>query len=236
MNTQNDQNDRPLGYWLRTVDGLLTREFSAAFEAEGVSRRDWMLLSILSGDVDAPRFGGHLARKAKRLRALADRGWVEEQGDGTWTLTDDGRAAKERLAGIVDGIRARVAGAVGPEEFDALTASLQAIARELGWDENTADGFGRGFRPRGFGRRGFAHHGFGPGHGYGPGHGFAPDGHHGHAAHAGHEAHAGHAAHHGCHGQGGHHGHEGRRHGGHRHAERAYERGFDAGFARGRAA
>ena len=45
---------RPLGYWLRTVDGLLTREFAAAFDGVGVTRRDWMLLNALSGDVDAP--------------------------------------------------------------------------------------------------------------------------------------------------------------------------------------
>ena len=45
--------DRPLGYWLRTVDALITREFAAAFDGDGIDRRDWMLLNALSGDVDA---------------------------------------------------------------------------------------------------------------------------------------------------------------------------------------
>lgn len=168
---------RPLGYWLRAVDALLTREFAAAFEGEGVTRRDWMILNVLSGDVEAPGAAERLARKGKRLRRLEDLGWVHEQGDGTWTLTDDGRAARQRLSAAVDDIRARVAGAVSPEEFATTMASLEAIARELGWDE--ASGFprrgGSGPWGRGFGgprpfrpdlRFGWGpnlHHGFGPG-------------------------------------------------------------------------
>ena len=186
---------RPIGYWLRTVDAFITREFARAFDDEGVSRRDWMLLNVVSGDVDAPGFAERLARKGKRLRGLEQRGWVEEAGDGTWTLTDEGRAAKERLGAVVDGIRSRVAGAVSPEDFATTIASLEAIARELGWDEDERGpwagfgrGFGRGFRPGfgrgfgegfgpGFGPRGFGpemRHGFGPGARHGFGEGFGP--------------------------------------------------------------
>ncbi|MBW9119921.1 hypothetical protein JNB63_07450 [Microbacterium trichothecenolyticum] len=290
----NEENDtsgpgdaRPLGYWLRAVDGLLTREFAKALEAEGITRRDWMLLNVLSGDIDAPEFRERLARKGKRLRGLEERGWAEEQGDGTWTLTDLGRAEKQRIGTIVDGLRARVVAAVGGDEaYAALTGSLEAIARELGWDEDATGpergfggfggfgpGFGPGFRP-GFGPRfgpGFG--GFGPGFGgrprpfdpdihdgYGrnrhrgfapgrPGHpaerfdeplrGHADEGCHGHHTHHDRETH-GHGGHgHGGHGHGSHrgHGYHGERgdHGrGGRRSQHAYERGFDAGFARGR--
>ncbi|MFB7892100.1 hypothetical protein ACFC1I_07875 [Microbacterium sp. NPDC056044] len=275
---------KPLGYWLRAVDGLLTREFATALEAEGITRRDWMLLNVLSGDVDAPELRERLARKGKRLRGIEERGWAEEQGDGTWVLTDLGRAEKERIGAIVDGIRARVVAAVGDDEaYTALTGSLEAIARELGWDENAAGrergfgGFGRpGFGP-GFGpgfRGGFGP-GFGPGlggrprpfdpdvhGGYGrnrhrgfapgrPGHpaerfdeplrGYGDEGCHGHHAHAGHSHHdhEGNGHPHGDHGHGWshgdhrHHGHHGR---GGRRTQQAYERGFDAGFSRGREA
>jgi hypothetical protein len=283
--TDNQQNDnesetplptdrRPLGSWLRTVDGLLTREFATALDAEGVSRRDWMLLNLLSGDIDAPALSERLARKGKRLRGLEERGWVEEHGDGTWSLTDLGRSEKDRIGVTVDGIRSRVVDAVGDAEaYAALTTSLEAIAREFGWDES-ATGRERGFGGfGGFGRRGFP--GFGPefrGPGFGPAwghgfrggprpfesdihegyghnrhHGFAPgrpghpaerfdepmrgygdEGCRGHHPHAGH-GHRDHEAHHG------HHGHHGHGHGrGGRGAQQAYERGFDAGFARGR--
>jgi hypothetical protein len=197
MNDQNEQNEpedhndapdsadgRPLGYWLRVVDGLLDREFAAALDAEGISRRDWMALNVLSGDIDAPEVRERLIRRGKRLRGLEERGWVQEHGDGTWSLTDLGRAERERVGAIVDGIRSRVTGAVGDDAYAAMTASLEAIARELGWDEGAAH------RERGFGRPGFGRPGFGRfggpgfGGGFGPGFGgrprpFAPDIHDG---------------------------------------------------------
>jgi hypothetical protein len=239
---------RPLGYWLRVLDSLITREFASAFESEGADRRDWMMLNALDGDVDAPGLTERLARKGKRLRRLEDRGWVEEQGDGTWALTEEGARAKERLGTVVSGIRSRVAGAVSPEDYATTLATLEAIARELGWDENDPFPRGRGFGPGRFGgprpfrpeiRFGWGpnlHHGFEPGRpgrpGTDPSGGRSPrnawrdhagenDGCHGHG-------HRGHHGHHDHHGRPDEHRH-GRGRG--RSGERAFERGFAAGFA-----
>jgi hypothetical protein len=200
---------RPLGYWLRVVDRLIAREFATAFEGEDVSRRDWMLLNLLSGDIDAPGLAARLRRGGKRLRRLEERGWVTRIDDG-WQLTDEGRTAQERLAEIVQGVRAKVSSAVTPEDWATLTTSLEAIARALGWDESErmprAGGFGRGSRGLGFGPR---HGRFG--HGFGPAHGCGHDHDHGHG-----------------------HGHDHDHGPVDRASQRAYERGFDAGFARGR--
>jgi len=229
---QPDSTARPLGYWLRAVDALLAREFATAFEAEGVTRRDWRILNLLGGDVVAPELAERLQRRGKKLAGLVERGWIAES-DGEFTLTDAGRAAKDRLGETVAGIRARVSGAVSEADFATTLASLQSIATELGWDpeermprgpRHRGHGRGRAFGP-GFGR------GFGHGRPFGPGHGdsgfgrpaFGPDDHRGHGEPG---------IDHGCN-----HGHRsGRAHGhGHRHAERAYERGFAAGFDRGSA-
>jgi hypothetical protein len=214
---------RPLGFWLRTVDGLLTRAFAEAFAGAGIDRRDWMLLNALSGDVAVPGLAERLARKGKRLRGLADRGWAEESGDGTWVLTDDGRAARERLSGIVDGIRSQVSSAVSPADYATTMASLEAIARDFGWEEGQRmprRGSGRGFRPGG---------GFGPEAGFGPGGEFGPGrggcrrrhrhGEHGDSGHDGHSAPP-------------HHGHDGRSRGPHDHGRC----GAGAHGAHGRAA
>ena len=288
----NDENEeetttpadpRPMGSWLRIVDGLLTREFAAALDGEDLDRRDWMLLNAVSGDVHAPGLDERLARNGKRLRALEARGWIEQGGDGTWALSDLGREEKERIGEVVDGIRSRVVNAVGDEAFATTLASLEAIARELGWDDGDIDrhgfpagpGFGGFGRPRPFRpeiRFGWGpnrHRGFEPGRPGHPGHpgtsnstrhdayddGCRSHGWHGHhdGAHSAHEHHGhhdyGHGARwgledHGNHGHGhAHHGHahHGHAHHGHAHhghsrgrrAQQAYERGFDAGFARG---
>lgn len=234
MNTSDTQNtdstSRPFGYWLKAADRLMAAEFATAFDSEHASRRDWRILNIVDGTVASDRpLNGH------KLHRLVERGWVSPEGDG-WTLTDDGRAAKERLGAIVDEIRTKVTEAVSPEDMATTLASLEKIARAFGWDEETPlprrrrHGFGGPRHGRGFGR-GFGHgfrNGFGHGreHGFGPGRGFGPD------------ADAEHGCRHGEHGHGDHgHGHHGRAHGPHRAeriAQHASERGFDAGFTRGR--
>lgn len=105
MNTTDSTPDsRPIGFWLRAVDRLITREFDAAFAGEPVDRRDWMTLNQIDGTVpDRPH-------RPKRIARLARLGWLERVGRD-WALTDAGRAAKERLGEKVAAIRSRVAGA-----------------------------------------------------------------------------------------------------------------------------
>lgn len=219
MNTENitpEHTPRPFGFWLRAVDRLLAREFETAFEAEGITRRDWRILSVLAGDVASPELVARLQRGGgKKLRALIERGWVVET-DSSWALTDEGRAAQARLAEIAAGIHSKVSGAVSEADFATTMATLEAVARELGGDESER-------MPRGPHRgHGFGGHRFGGrGHG-GPFEGEFPGGRVGAFG----------PRRRGCDTHAGDHGAPGR-HGGHgpRHAERAFERGFTAGFA-----
>ncbi|MFS0910803.1 hypothetical protein AB3M89_03350 [Microbacterium sp. 179-I 3D2 NHS] len=163
--TQNSQNtSRPFGFWLKAADRLMAAEFAAAFETERATRRDWRMLNAVDGTVTTDR-----PLHRHKLHSLIERGWVARDGDG-WTLTDEGRAAKERLGTVVDGIRAKVSAAVSDEEMATTLASLEKIARAFGWDEETPlPRRRRGFGPHAHGR-GFPGHGF-RGHGF-PGHGF----------------------------------------------------------------
>ncbi len=219
---------RPFGFWLRATDRLIAREFERAFESEGATRRDWRMLNLLADDTIAPEVAARLQRRGGgKIRALIERGWVTEV-DGAWTLTDEGRAAHARLSEAAGGVRAKVAAAVSPEDFAITVASLEAIARELGWDP--AERLPRSGRrgPRGLGHRhGAAHrHGFGPRHDFSPRHDCGPR----HREGFGPRVHAdecyGRAADRHAHGRGGH-SHD------HHTAERAFERGFQAGFSRG---
>lgn len=199
----------PFGRLVRVVDHLIAQEFDTAFQAEDISRREVWLLTLLADDGTDSAVAARLARHGgKKLRRLAERGWIIED-DGAWRLSDGGRAAQARLSERMSDIRTRLGAAVSDEDFATTTASLEAIARELGWDpDERTPRPGGGFGPhrRGFGP-GFRRHGFGPGlgghvlgeHGFGPR--FGPGG----------------------------------RHGGQAHAERAFERGFEAGYSRGAA-
>ena len=76
---------------------------------------------------------------------------------------------------------------ISDEEYAAMLATLEKMARNLGWDESQKDerpfgrGFGRGHRHPAMMR------GFGPGHGFGHDHHHDHDGEHGHDAGAEHE-------------------------------------------------
>lgn len=122
-------------------------------------------------------------------------------------MHEAGPEASARRDEIVAGVQERITAAVPQDDLDTLVRSLDAIARELGWDESQPmpPRPGREHRRGGFGPR----HGFG--HGFGPRHGH---GEHGHG--------------HGEHGHG-----DGERRGfaSHPAVAEAYERGFSRGYA-----
>jgi hypothetical protein len=162
-NTSIPTSPRPLGFWLRVIDRRLDDAMRELFAADGLTRRDWRRLNLVAGTVSDPRLSAKLAARPERVQPLVERGWVDGE-PGAWRLTEAGEAARASLHERVSSLRAKVAGAVSPEDFATTLASLEAIARELGWseDERMPRGRRRGFA-RGFGHR---HHGegFGPHH------------------------------------------------------------------------
>ncbi|UNK71038.1 hypothetical protein [Microbacterium sp. H1-D42] len=217
----NTDNTHPFGYWITAVDRLMKAEFATVFADERVTRREWRMLNVIDGTAFA-RVPSRPLRGPK-MRRLIDLGWIERTADtsspGGWTLTDAGRLAKTRLSAAVDELRARVAGAVTPDEYAALTASLEKIAREFGWEE----GKRLPRRPEGRQRHGHdCEHGRRHAHGRHHAHEDHRDGGHRHGyetrdGHAdrhgrGADAHPGYAHHDHPHHRGSHHGHPHRGH------------------------
>lgn len=144
------EGGRPLGFWLKTVDRLIAREFLAAFDDLDVTRREWRLLNLIGRDVRDERLTAKLTRRPGIVAPLVERGWVSGEA-GDWRLTDDGREALEGLGERVGGIRSRIADAVPAADYETTVTTLEAIARELGWNEADAETrpgrrFGRGAR------------------------------------------------------------------------------------------
>ncbi|MDR5700975.1 MarR family winged helix-turn-helix transcriptional regulator [Agromyces aerolatus] len=160
-------SQRRLGFWLKLVDRRLSEEIERVLAEDDLTRRDWRMLNLLAGTARDEHLAAKLEAKPGLVHGLAERGWVEGTPP---SLTAEGREALDRLTERVGAVRARVAGAVSPEDFATTVASLEAIARELGWDESQP--LPRGRRGgRGFGRRHGGFHGHGHGHGFGHGHG-----------------------------------------------------------------
>ncbi|WP_353808006.1 hypothetical protein [Agromyces sp. SYSU T00194] len=178
--TPGPEDRRPLGYWLTELDHRLRAAVDAALAEEGVDHREWRALHGIARGGDAPRTPG----------ALRARGWVIDGEDGVPALTDAGRRAHDRLLERVTGVRTRLVDAVGADAFGSTVATLEALARELGWEPGEQAPRSRG--PRG----GRAHHGRGgPRRGRGDeergavggrAHDRVPPQHAGHHGHGGH--------------------------------------------------
>lgn len=202
---------RPFGFWLKVIDRRLDEAMGDLFTEEGLTRRDWRRLNLVAGTVTDPRMSEKLAARPERVEPLVERGWVEGE-PGAWRLTEAGETARASLQERVATLRAKVAGAVSPEDFATTMASLEAIAGELGWVDGERmprghrRGFGRRHGGEGFGRR---HGGEGHRHGEGHGHGPTRNDVHVHVHVHGDAGRPGHPHERGDHGHRGHDGHEG---------------------------
>ena len=138
---------RPIGFWLKLVDRLIDEQFASTLEEHGVTRRQWQLLNVLAREnatveqLDAavapflsmyPDDGGPES-SAEHPTELIDSAWVDATPTG-YELTERGRGAFERLSEVVATTRAAATDGLTQEQYDATLASLETIARNLGWD------------------------------------------------------------------------------------------------------
>lgn len=137
---------RPIGYWLRALDRLIDEAFDETITEHGVTRRQWQLLSVLdrrsaslaeldhavapflADDPDDPE------SSAEHLAELVESGWLVLDGD-VYALTATGASAFERLRLVVDAQRARLADGLTEEQYAQTVASLERMARNLGWSD-----------------------------------------------------------------------------------------------------
>jgi predicted transcriptional regulator len=137
-------DQRPIGYWLRLVENLINDQFSATLEEHGVTRIQWQLLNVLAaGDstvmqLDAAVRGflvtGGEASSIDHLTELIESGWVDATQTG-YELTERGHGARDRLSNVVAGQRTEMAAGVTPEDYLTSVRTLEAIARNLGWQD-----------------------------------------------------------------------------------------------------
>lgn len=135
---------RPIGFWLTLVDGLINEQFNNIVEEHGVTRRQWQIMNILAenpateeglDEALAPFFGPEPdGSSVEHIDELIESGWVIADG-GTYTLTDLGHTSLAALGEVVTRNRDHIAEDISAEEYDQTLDVLQRIARNLGWTE-----------------------------------------------------------------------------------------------------
>ena len=142
-------DQRPIGYWLKLVDRLIDESFEGSLDEHGVTRRQWQLLNVLGqgaasvSELDAavapflratPVAGSDLPPQstAAELAELVESDWVAETPSG-FVLTPRGEQSFERLRVLVDEFRGSMADGVAPDDYATTIATLERMARNLGW-------------------------------------------------------------------------------------------------------
>jgi DNA-binding MarR family transcriptional regulator len=132
---------RPIGWWVKRLDGLLERVVDSAVAGEGVIRRHWQVLqSLAEGAADEDGLRSVLADfpgdVGVVLADLVERGWVDRGAGDRVTLTAEGRSAHDRIAATVGAVRRQVADGVSAEEYEStlrvLGRMVTNVERALG--------------------------------------------------------------------------------------------------------
>ena len=134
---------RPIGWWLKQVDGLLDLGFEATLRAADVSRRQWQILNGLAEGMPAKELLDSLTvfEDATGVQAAAEaldeRGWVdigdanEVASDGAVQLSDEGREQHARISAEVRVMRTAVTDGLSEEDYSAVVSGLARMAANL---------------------------------------------------------------------------------------------------------
>ncbi|TVT48062.1 MarR family transcriptional regulator [Amycolatopsis rhizosphaerae] len=127
---------KPLGYWLKQIDGQLETAFDHLLAEEAVSRRQWQILNTLATgprslqEIDealAPFRGSGCPTFQPVVAELVARGWAQ---DG-YALTGQGRLAHQQIAAKVHAFRGKTIEGLSEEDYATLVGLLERVSANL---------------------------------------------------------------------------------------------------------
>jgi len=134
-------DQRPIGYWLKLVDGLINDQFARTLDEHGVTRMQWQLMNVLARgqasvemlDAAVKAFLAPVGETTlDHLTELIESAWVAATPTG-YELTERGRGALDRLTGVVAEQRTLMSAGISEDEYLTTIGTLEHMARNLGW-------------------------------------------------------------------------------------------------------
>lgn len=139
--------EQMLSYWITLVDSLLTGRVNESLAEHGLTRAQWQLMNALTERPQTTEeLGGSLTPAAaeaeegprtveEHLDELVESGWLVAEGE-LYTLTSTGRISGERVAAVVEELRAEITEGISEEEYRVVVGSLRTMAGNLGWQRD----------------------------------------------------------------------------------------------------
>ena len=135
-----DDNDRPIGWWLKRLDRLIEASFDDALGEAGIDRRQWQILNVVTRGVirDAelakalsPFAGDTPAALGPVVRDLQARGWLSRDDSGALLLTPIGASARDEASSGVSAIRRRLSQGITAEEYQRTVDTLRTMTANM---------------------------------------------------------------------------------------------------------
>lgn len=131
---------RPIGYWLKHLDGLIERQLDVTLADAGLSRRHWQVLNLLKDQPAARQAvaaalapfwdeaGSDLAAVLDGPDGLVARDLVAVDAAGTLSLTAAGQAARGAAATRVEVQRRALLEGLTPAHYAETVRVLSVMA------------------------------------------------------------------------------------------------------------
>lgn len=133
--------ERPIGFWVKLLDRLLSEQFAVSLEEHGLTRRQWQLLTVLQQgpgaadelDRQVAPFLDDQESSVEHLDELLESEWVSKEAE-VYQLTERGGTSFTRVRDVV--LHAdHVAEGISEDEYRTTVTMLERMARNLGWDD-----------------------------------------------------------------------------------------------------
>jgi DNA-binding MarR family transcriptional regulator len=133
------ERQRPIGFWLKRADELLTRRIDDAQRASGLTRLEWQALNVVRerGSAGAEEVATVLQSFADRqavyetLSGLARRGTIVQSPDARWSLTDAGGALYASALAVQQQVRQRAMTGISDTEYTSTVRVLKRLVENL---------------------------------------------------------------------------------------------------------
>ncbi|GIJ46361.1 hypothetical protein Val02_32470 [Virgisporangium aliadipatigenens] len=127
--------ERPIGYWLKRLDGRIETAFARVLAGEQLTRRHWQLLNVVR---ETPRDAAGIAGALhpftgvdETLDGLTRRGWIAGDDAGRYGLTPAGVAGYAAVAEKAHAMRAAMADGVTEDDYRTTLRVLRRMTDNL---------------------------------------------------------------------------------------------------------
>jgi DNA-binding MarR family transcriptional regulator len=133
---------KPIGYWLKHADEVITEHVDRVLSDNGFTRSRWQVLNIIyeagtttrSGVFDTMQTFIDICQLDEIIEGFVEAGWLVKHGEGNGaqlTLTAAGKAKRESIFELQRDVRRRAMRGITEREYATVIDVLERMVRNL---------------------------------------------------------------------------------------------------------